>query len=73
MMKPTETEIRQMKDFAQIFGKDSILSERPNGCRMISTLAGAEGNVLIARYNIENGTLESLVKKSRTGRDPGAR
>ncbi len=70
MMRPTETEIRQMKDFALIFGKASYLSEAPDGCRMISTLAGAEGNVLIARYDIDRDEVENL---ARTARDTGAR
>ncbi len=72
MLKPTETEIRQMKDFARIFAKDSYLSITVDGCRVISTLAGAEGKTLIARYDFENDALESLLR-TRAGRDLGAR
>ncbi len=72
MMKPAETEIRQMKDFARIFGKDAYLSVTADGCRVISTLAGAEGKTLIARYDFENDVLESLLR-TRADRDLGAR
>lgn len=72
MMKPTDTEIRQMKDFARIFGKDSYLSVTADGCRVISTLAGTEGKILIARYDFENDELESLSRR-RADRDLGAR
>ncbi len=72
MMKPTDTEIRQMKDFARIFGKDSYLSVAADGCRVISTLVGAERKTLIARYAFENDALESLLR-IRADRDLGAR
>ena len=70
MMKPTETERRQMRDFAQIFGKDSYLSITTDGCRVISTLAGVEGKTLIARYDFDRDEIENF---TRTVRDTGAR
>ncbi len=70
MMKPTETEISQMKDFARIFGKDSYLSVTADGCRVISTLAGTEGRTLIARYDFKRDKVENL---TRTARDDGHR
>ena len=68
----TETEQRQMRDFAQIMGMDSYLSEAEDGCRMISTLAGVDGRALIARYDLKRDAIEDFAKK-RTTRDKGTR
>ena len=69
-MFASETEKKQMRDFALISGKDSYLSVAADGCRFISALAGTEGNKLIARYDLKTGMVESLI---RSGRDRDAR
>ena len=63
MKKATKTEQKQMRDFALIFGKDSYLSMADDGARLISTLAGAEGHTIIARYDLKNDMVESLIRE----------
>ena len=52
------------------FSKDSYLSVTADGCRVISTLTGAEGKTLIARYDFDRDEVENLI---RAVRDTGAR